>query len=141
MNAIELFDRIGFGAEHSVSRPSDASIDRQLRRIIERANAAGGDCIISGRTGYYRPLQDRPAEAYELRRYLASELHRAKAILYKRKNMLAVSAEWRETECQRKTAGEKELPAKGNSPESCANMVICVEEGSNIPGQMVMRML
>lgn len=58
MNAEEIFEQIGFGKENSVSRPSNEYVDRKLRRIIERANT-NGDCIISGKNGYYRPLQDR----------------------------------------------------------------------------------
>lgn len=56
MNAEELFNQIGFGKENSVSRPSNERVDRKLRKIIERENT-NGDCIISGKSGYYRPIQ------------------------------------------------------------------------------------
>lgn len=53
MNVEELFNQIGFGKENSVSRPSNERVDRKLRKIIERENT-NGDCIISGKSGYYR---------------------------------------------------------------------------------------
>lgn len=139
MNAEEIFEQIGFGKENSVSRPSNEYVDRKLRRIIERANT-NGDCIISGKNGYYRPLQDRSEEQHELNHYLSSELHRARAILHKRERMIDTSKKWRDVDCQLKIAEEKELPEKENLQKKCENMVICVEEDSSIPGQMVMRM-
>ena len=139
MNAEEIFNQIGFGKENSVSRPSNEYVDRKLRRIIERANT-NGDCIISGKNGYYRPLQDRSEEQHELNHYLSSELHRARAILHKRECMIDTSKKWRDVDCQLKIAEEKELPGKENLQKNCENMVICVEEGSSIPGQMAMRM-
>lgn len=140
MNAEELFNQIGFGKENSVSRPSNERVDRKLRKIIERENT-NGDCIISGKSGYYRPIQDRPDEQHEFNHYLSSELHRARAILHKRKNMIDTSKKWRDADCQLKIVAERELLERENSQESCGIMSICVEEGSSIPGQMVMRML
>ena len=138
MEAKEYFDRIGYGKENAVRRPANSYADRQLRKMIETANREG-DCIISCGEGYYRPLQEREGEQSELRHYFASELHRARAILYKRKSMMKTAKKWREAGCQ-KTAARKEPPENGSLPQSYGNMVIVADEDSSIPGQMVMRM-
>lgn len=54
LEARELFGKIGTGKEQAVGRPADPYLDRALRRLIEKANREG-DCIISGKRGYYRP--------------------------------------------------------------------------------------
>ena len=72
-----LFDKIGTGAYNAVKRPSNARVDRQLRRLIAEANMTGEDCIINDGSGYFRPeAEDRPA----VERYVRAEMHRAKVI-------------------------------------------------------------
>lgn len=136
--SITLFERIGHGRENGVKRPPNPDTDRRLRKMIESSNAAG-DCIICGKYGYYRPDVSRPDEIKEAERILASELHRARAILKKRLGMSKALKEWRESQCLL-TAGEKEQLGKGSLQRSSEDMAIAVEEGSSIPGQMVMRM-
>lgn len=136
MRAIDLFNKIGVGKENAVKRPGNQHEDRELRRMIADANTAG-DCIISGKTGYYRPNVFRPDENAAADRILAAELHRARSILHKRLGMKKGLKVLRE--CQL-TAGKKESAVSGNWPESSASMVLDVDEGSSIPGQMVMRM-
>lgn len=138
MTAQELFCRIGYGKQNAVRRPADSYTDRKLRRLIEKANQ-NGDCVINCRDGYYRPRLDIEEERHELSHYLAAELHRGRAILYKRKNMKETAQKWGEVICQ--TADKRERPEKESLPESCGNMVIVVEEDNSIPGQMAMRML
>lgn len=103
-----LFNRIGRGRENGVKRPSDPVADRKLRKMIETSNA-DGDCIICGKYGYYRPDMNRPDEIKEAERILASELHRARAILKKRLGMSRALKELRETECLLIAEG-RELP-------------------------------
>lgn len=86
MKAIELFHQIGIGKENAVKRPGNPHEDRELRRMISDANTAG-DCIISGKNGYYRPNVCRPDENEAADRMLAAELHRARSILHKRLGM------------------------------------------------------
>ena len=74
-----LFDKIGTGAYYAVRRPTNARVDRQLRKMISDANQTG-DCIINDGSGYFRPGEedDVAAEAY-----FAKERHRAREILRK----------------------------------------------------------
>ena len=74
-----LFGKIGTGAYYAVTRPKDARVDRQLRRLIADANM-NGDCIINDGSGYFRPGLDDDIAAEE---YFAKERHRAKKILAK----------------------------------------------------------
>ena len=74
-----LFDRIGTGIYHAVSRPKDVKVDRRLRQLIAEANMSG-DCIINDGFGYFRPGLDDDIAAEE---YFAKERHRAKKILAK----------------------------------------------------------
>lgn len=85
-DAMNLFLRIGIGAENAVGRPVNDYTDRALRRLIEDSNN-NGDCIISGKNGYYRPRKNVPEENMEFNKYERQELKRARSILYKRKNM------------------------------------------------------
>lgn len=77
--AERLFERIGTGSERALRRPSDARVDRQLRRLIADANQMG-DCIINTGDGYFRPGED-DEDAFE--EYIAKERHRAREILHK----------------------------------------------------------
>lgn len=139
MEARELFGKIGTGKEQAVGRPADPYLDRALRRLIEKANREG-DCIISGKRGYYRPDICRPEEEQEAEHVIAAELHRARAILQKRLEMKKALKEWRETKCL-STVCKKEPEEKESSRESPWDMITEAEgDSSNIPGQMVIRM-
>ena len=85
--AERLFDRIGTGPGRAVSRPKDAKVDREFRRLIAEANASGEDCIINAGYGYYRPGED---DDFEAEMYFASERSRAKEILRKVSRMQQV---------------------------------------------------
>lgn len=100
MDAQQLFEQIGIGKEHAVSRPPDAYTDRRLRKMIEVSNR-NTDCIISGKYVYYRPDVNRPDEIYEANKVIAQELHRARAILQKRLGMQLALTEWEDMKCQR----------------------------------------
>ena len=78
--AERLFERIGTGRDRALRRPSDARLDRQLRRLIADANKSGEDCIINSGGGYYRPgAEDRA----ELEIYLKKEMHRIRELKLK----------------------------------------------------------
>lgn len=77
--AQSYFDRIGDGHKHAVKRPFDQRADRILRRLIEKANH-NGDCIISGFSGYYRPIPGDPVDNIEYKAYMAKEESRAKSL-------------------------------------------------------------
>ena len=138
MRARDYFDHISCGYEGGVERPDDEGKDRRLRELINDANKKG-DCIISARGRYYRPRMYLEEEAYEAKRYFASELHRARDILFKRMKMIEASKISRRDIWgdQRERKGSAE---SANSPVSSGITDIRVEEDSSFPGQMVMRM-
>ncbi|WP_249304858.1 hypothetical protein [Qiania dongpingensis] len=137
MRARDHFERISYGYEGGVSRPSNKYADRRLRDLINQANKKG-DCIISARGRYYRLRHYIPAEAFEYRAYMRSDASRAKDIMYKDSRMKrAYERRRREWEKQNERRGSAE---SANSPGSSGIMDIRVEEDSSFPGQMVMRM-
>lgn len=73
--AKSIFDRIGDGHLNAVGRPDDEIIDRYLRAYIEHANH-NGDCIISGRTGYYRPIPGNSIDEAEYTLYIKQDRSR-----------------------------------------------------------------
>lgn len=81
--AERLFEMIGEGFGHAVSRPKDPAVDRRLRQLVAEANQAG-DCIINMGFGYYRPGDD---DCVEFEEYVAKERHRAREILRKVRKM------------------------------------------------------
>ena len=81
--ALRLFKQIPDGHADPLQRPSDAYIDRILRDLVEDANKHG-DCIINVGRGIYRPVPGNPVDESEFKKYLASELSRARKILHKR---------------------------------------------------------
>ena len=84
--AQRLFDMIGEGVGHAVSRPKDPKVDRRLRQLVSEANSTG-DCIINMGFGYYRPGDD---DCVEFEEYVAKERHRAREILRKVSRMQQV---------------------------------------------------
>ena len=77
--AREIYDRIGDGHRHAVKRPWDSRVDRILRELIQFANH-NGDCIISGRNGYYRPIPTDIVDAAEYHTYMAEERNKVKSM-------------------------------------------------------------
>lgn len=94
MKAEEYFNRIPYGHRNAIQRPWDKNIDRKLRWMIEKANR-NGDCIINIGEGIYRPIPGGEVDEAELNKYLAKELHRARAILLKRKCMSQTFDSWK----------------------------------------------
>lgn len=92
---MNLLECIPYGHEHPMQRPADRYKDRTLRRQIEEANR-NGDCIVNTGTGYYRVVPGDAIDEAEFNKYLAKELHRARAILSKRLAMKKTFEEWRE---------------------------------------------
>lgn len=92
--AKELFDRIPNGSKNPLVVENS---NTYFRALVAKANE-NGDCIINVDRGYYRPIPGEDDE--EAEHYFARELHRARAILYKRKKMKeayadrAVDAVW-----------------------------------------------
>ena len=77
--AERLFDKIGTGAYYAVKRPSNARVDRQLRRLIANA-CMNGDCIINDGSGYFRPGEE---DEMVFEAYCAAERHKAWEILHR----------------------------------------------------------
>lgn len=92
--AEEYFNRIPDGHKNAIQRPWDRNIDRAFRRLIEKANN-NGDCIINVGEGVYRPIPGDPVDEKELKEYLNQELHRARAIQFKRLCMIKTFEGWR----------------------------------------------
>ena len=65
-----------------LKRPDNKSIDRALRKKVEKANTEG-DCIINLGGGYFRPNRYDEADVYAYRLYRAKELKRARTIIDK----------------------------------------------------------
>lgn len=71
--AESYFNRITCGHRNAIKRPDKLmfnfeEIDRELRRLIEKANH-NGDCIINVGNGYYRPIKTDPVDALEYKQY------------------------------------------------------------------------
>lgn len=90
--AERLFNTIPDSHTQPLPRPVNHYTDRVLRNVIEDANRHG-DCIINVGNGYYRPVSGNAADETELKRYLASELSRARKILHKRMKMKTAFSE------------------------------------------------
>ena len=92
-----MFDveKIPYGHENAVQRPSNPISDRILRGKIEKANR-NDDCIINVGNGYYRPIPGDVTDESELNEYLSKELSRARKVLAKRKAMRTTFERWRE---------------------------------------------
>lgn len=120
--AQRLFDHIGSGSFYAVKRPKNSYTDRIFRRLVEAANKSG-DCIICGKTGYYRPCKENPIDRYEKNIYLAQERKRAREINQK-------------CDCMEKAYATLETVVQSyNAPD-----VFDVDSYGDIPGQMVMRL-
>lgn len=76
-----LFAKIPTGSEEPLYVENSNHV---FRRMVAEANV-NGDCIINISGGYYRPIPGEDDE--EVAHYFARELHRARAILYKRMKM------------------------------------------------------
>lgn len=94
MQAKDYFSRIPDGSRNAISRPTNRSVDRGLRRMIEHANQ-NGDCIINIGGGIFRPIPGCEEDEMALKEYMAKELHRARAIQFKRLIMIKTFESWR----------------------------------------------
>ncbi len=88
--AQSLFEKIPDGSRHPLVVDNSNTF---FRKLVADANK-NGDCIININSGYYRPIPGE--DDAEMNHYLARELHRARAILYKRKKMKEAYMERRE---------------------------------------------
>ena len=96
--AQEYFGRIPDGHRYAIHRPADMSVDRAFRKLIEAANN-NGDCIVNNGDGVFRPIPGDPVDEKAFHEYLGKELHRARAIQYKRMCMKTTFDGWkRQTE-------------------------------------------
>nr|DAH68576.1 MAG TPA: hypothetical protein [Caudoviricetes sp.] len=71
--AESYFNRITYGHRNAVKRPNKLlvdheKIDRELRKLIEKANH-NGDCIINVGNGYYRPVKSDLIDDFEYKQY------------------------------------------------------------------------
>ena len=76
-----LFEQIPYGSDNPLVVENG---NTPFRLMVAKANQ-NGDCIINVDKGYYRPIPGQDDE--EVEHYFARELHRARAILYKRMQM------------------------------------------------------
>lgn len=79
-----LIDMIG-GSDCPIKRPINASVDREMRGLIQERNTAGEDVIINIGDGYFRPGPDDREVFLE---YCLKERCRAKEILKKIDTMM-----------------------------------------------------
>ena len=87
MRAEDYFNRIPDGHRRAMQRPSNQYVDRQLRKLIERANN-NGDCIINVGNGIYRPIPGDPVDEKEFNEYLNKDRSRASSLIVKGAVML-----------------------------------------------------
>lgn len=62
--------------------------------MVEKANC-NGDCIINVGKGVFRPIPGDPVDEAAFHEYIAKDLHRARAIQYKRLCMKQTFESWR----------------------------------------------
>ncbi|MDU7032029.1 MAG: hypothetical protein E6357_30715 [Clostridiales bacterium] len=102
MNAKDIaksyFSRITCGHRNTVLRPdlsTDLSqrIDRELRRLVEKANH-DGDCIINIGNGYYRPIPTDPVDALEYKQYKMEGHSRINKLTLKEESMDMAFNNW-----------------------------------------------
>lgn len=94
MNAEDYFARIPDGHRRAMARPSDKTIDRNLRKMIENANSCG-DCIINVGGGIYRPVPGDPVDEKELDEYICKDKARSRAIGSKISVMVQTFRSWK----------------------------------------------
>ncbi len=88
------FDRIPDGHKHAIQRPANMNVDRAFRKMIEHANN-NGDCIVNIGDGVFRPIPGDPVDEKAFHEYIGKELHRARAIQYKRLCMKQTFESWK----------------------------------------------
>lgn len=93
MRAEDYFNRIPDGHRRAMQRPSNQYVDRQLRKLIERANN-NGDCIINVGNGIYRPIPGDPVDEKEFNEYLNKDRSRASSLIIKGAVMLHTFEAW-----------------------------------------------
>lgn len=92
--AEDYFNRIPDGHRNAIQRPAEPSVDRVFRSMVEKANC-NGDCIINVGKGVFRPIPGDPVDEAAFHEYIAKDLHRARAIQYKRLCMKQTFESWR----------------------------------------------
>lgn len=111
--AEQYFCRIPDGHANAIQRPFNDCVDRCFRKMVEKANN-NGDCIINTGFGVFRPIPGNEVDEAELNKYLAKELHRARAIQKKRICMKQTFNSWRRAAEWAEQAERKERGAKEN---------------------------
>lgn len=92
--AESYFIRIPDGHRNAIQRPYNMNVDRIFRRMIEHANN-NGDCIVNIGDGVFRPIPGDPVDEKAFHEYIGKELHRARAIQYKRLCMKQTFESWK----------------------------------------------
>lgn len=92
--AESYFNRIPDGHRNAIQRPYNMNVDRIFRRMIEHANN-NGDCIVNIGDGVFRPIPGDPVDEKAFHEYIGKELHRARAIQYKRLCMKQTFESWK----------------------------------------------
>lgn len=92
--AESYFIRIPDGHRNAIQRPANMNVDRIFRRMIEHANN-NGDCIVNIGDGVFRPIPGDPVDEKAFHEYIGKELHRARAIQYKRLCMKQTFESWK----------------------------------------------
>ena len=88
------FDRIPDGHRNAIQRPANMNVDRAFRKMIENANN-NGDCIVNIGDGVFRPIPGDPVDEKAFHEYIGKELHRARAVQYKRLCMKQTFESWK----------------------------------------------
>ena len=92
--AESYFIRIPDGHRNAIQRPYNMNVDRIFRRMIEHANN-NGDCIVNIGNCVFRPIPGDPVDEKAFHEYIGKELHRARAIQYKRLCMKQTFESWK----------------------------------------------
>lgn len=95
MTGREWLEKVGRGRRNAF-RPQNVALMRGFRNAVAQANLSGKDCIINiDGSGYFRPNPLDEEDDRLFQKYMAEELHRARAILFKRKMMKRAYALWK----------------------------------------------
>lgn len=114
--ALLRFSRIGYGKDKALRRPTNKSVDRQLRKLISKWNMdSNHDTIINTGDGYYIPRKDNPAEMLEYKQYIAQDTARAYMELDKVKPMWVA---YERMEKNGKQQNEGSSGGEGGCPDS-----------------------
>ena len=79
MTAEDLFNKIPKGHRNALQRPTDQTVDRQLRRLIAKAREEGR-IIISNDQGYYEADTKDPIDMIEYHAFVKKQESRIRKI-------------------------------------------------------------